>query len=80
MERLFGITDLAQALGCKRTDTYLQVQAAITAVAAGQPAAWWLVPTSYKPKGDRREVFFLHAQITAAQDRGHGKIAADNAE
>jgi len=70
MEQLYGITELAVALGCCRTDAYLQVQAALRAVAAGQPVAWWLVPAGYKPKGARREVFFRHAQIEAAYAAG----------
>ena len=56
MEQLYGISDLATALGCGRTDAYLQVQAAL----AGPPTApWWLLPASYRTKGDPpRSVFF----------------------
>ncbi len=67
MERLYGISELAAALGYCYATTYERVQTAEAAAQAGVAVAWYLVPTWVKPKGpQRREVFFSAAQIQAA--------------
>lgn len=67
MQRLYGLADLAQALGRSRTSTWYLVQAIIEAEARGQTGPAHLSPAAYVLKGVRTEVLFSAEQISSAR-------------
>jgi hypothetical protein len=65
--QVFGLADLANALGRSRSYTWYLVQAALHAALSGGSVVRYLLPTGFLVKGDRVEVLFSADQLAAAR-------------